>query len=131
MDKQTTDYFTSIIVLAEANFERVQYTIDSTPQRALLKLKAVYASYQILVTELLSDEARKYRYYVLQDNWVEAGFDNAPDARALRLKYSKIGKKHTGELIPHLHLQNKNELLLTEDMTFERFVDWLKENLSV
>ncbi|HEY9706184.1 MAG TPA: hypothetical protein V6C58_27355 [Allocoleopsis sp.] len=129
MDKQTTDYFTSIIAQAQANFEQVQYTVDSTPKRAILRLKAVYDSYQILVTELLSDEERKYRYYILQENWVEAGFDNAPDPRAIRLKYGKIGHEHTGELIPHLHLENKNELLLTEDMTFERFVDWLKENL--
>jgi hypothetical protein len=60
---------------------------------------------------------------------VEAGFDNSPDPRAIRLKYGKIGKDHAGEQVPHLHLEDKTRLLLTDEMTFTSFVAWFKTNL--
>jgi len=72
---------------------------------------------------------RKYRYYVLRGEWVEAGFDNSPDPRAIRLKYGKIGKEHAGENIPHLHLDDKGRLSLTEEITFTAFVEWFRANL--
>jgi len=78
---------------------------------------------------LFSDEVRKYRYYVLQGKWVEAGFDNSPDPRAIRLKHGEIGQEHAGEHIPHLHLEDKTHLSLTKEMTFPEFVDWVKGNL--
>jgi hypothetical protein len=131
LDGKITGDFTHIIEQAKITFSQVQYQIDNTPKRAILRLNACYGEYQILVTELLSNEARQYRYYVLKDDWVKAGFDNAPDPRAIRLKYGKIGYVHSGEFIPHLHLENKNELLLTEDITFDTFIDWLKANLIV
>jgi len=52
----------------------------------------------VLVTELFSDGLRKYRNYVLRENWVEADFDNRPDPHAIRLKYGKIDKDHAGEM---------------------------------
>jgi hypothetical protein len=42
----------------------------------------------------------------------------------------EIGKKHAGEHIPHLHLDDKTNLSLTEEMTFAEFVRWLKSNLQ-
>jgi hypothetical protein len=72
---------------------------------------------------------RKYSYYVLHGKWVEAGFDNSPDPRAIRLKYGEIGQAHAGEHIPHLHLEDKMQLSLTEEMTFTEFVSWVKGNL--
>jgi hypothetical protein len=81
------------------------------------------------VTELFSDAVRKYQYYVLRGDFVQAGFDNSPDPRAIRLKYGGIGKEHAGELIPHLHLENKTRLSLTEEISFSSFVEWVKENL--
>lgn len=60
-----------------------------------------------MITELFS-ELRKYRYYVLRGDWVEAGFDNSPDPRAIRLKYGRIGKEYANEYIPHLHRDDKN-----------------------
>jgi hypothetical protein len=83
----------------------------------------------VFVTELISDEGRQYRYYVLRGDWVEAGFDNSPDPRAIRLKYGSIGQTHAGEPIPHLHRKNKAELFLTDEMSFIAFVHWLKANL--
>ena len=129
MDEKTSRHFAEIIELAQSAFEQVTYEIDATPDRAILRIEAEYGKYHILVTELFSDELRKYRYYVLRGNWVEAGFDNSPDPRAIRLKYGGIGKEHAGEHIPHLHLDDKTRLSLTEEMTFSGFVDWLKSNL--
>ncbi|MGF1518388.1 MAG: hypothetical protein ACFCVB_11360 [Nodosilinea sp.] len=64
---------------------------------------------------------------MLRGNYVEAGFDNSPDPRALRLKYGNIGQSHAGEYIPHLHQSDKTELVLTDEIFFEAFVHWLKE----
>jgi len=130
LDEKTSRHFAEIIQLAQSTFEQITYEIDATPDRAILRIEAEYGKYQILVTELFSDGLRKYRYYVLRGDWVEAGFDNAPDPRAIKLKYGKIGEEHTGENVPHLHREDKTQLYLTEEMTFARFVDWLKSNLS-
>ncbi|MTJ08251.1 MULTISPECIES: hypothetical protein [unclassified Anabaena] len=131
MDTKITDYFTDIVKIAEVNFQQVNYTIDTTPKRSILRLEGQYGEYRILITELFSDELRKYRYYVLRGDWVEAGFDNSPDPRAIRLKYGRIGKQYANEYIPHLHQDDKNQLFLTEEMTFVDFVDWVKTNLDI
>jgi hypothetical protein len=95
----------------------------------MLRLQARYGVYDVFVTELISEGRRKYRYYILREDWVEAGFDNAPDPRAIRQKYGNIGTEHAGENIPHLHLKDKALLYLTEEMTFEGFVNWIKTNI--
>ena len=129
MDEKTSRHFAEIIALAQSAFEQVTYEIDATPNRAILRVNAEYGKYQILVTELFGGWLRKYRYYVMRGNWVEAGFDNAPDPRAIRLKFGKVGQEHAGELIPHLHSEDKTRLSLTEEMTFAEFVRWVKSNL--
>ena len=130
MVEKTSRHFAEIIELAQSVFEGVTYEIDATPDRSILRINAEYGKYQILVTELFSDKVRKYRYYVMLGDWVEAGFDNAPDPRAIRLKYGKIGEEHAGENVPHLHQEDKTKLSLTEEMTFQGFIDWLKGNLQ-
>jgi len=129
LDEKTSRHFAEIIELAQSVFENVVYEIDATPDRSILRINADYGKYQILVTELFGDGIRKYRYYVMRGDWVEAGFDNAPDPRAIRLKYGKIGEEHVGENIPHLHREDKTKLYLTEEMAFQDFVDWLNGNL--
>ena len=129
MDEKTSRHFAEIIELAQSVFENVIYEIDTTPDRSILRINAEYGKYQILVTELFSYGIRKYRYYVMRGGWVEAGFDNAPDPRAIRLKYGKIGGEHAGENVPHLHREDKAKLSLTEEMAFQDFVDWVKGNL--
>ncbi len=118
------------MALAQATFEQVEYTTDATPQRAILRLQVMYGAYRVFITELFSEGVRKYRYYILRGDWVEAGFDNSPDPRAIRLKYSRIGEEHSGEPIPHLHQEDKARLSLTEEITFTAFVDWLKTNIQ-
>ena len=129
MDKDTARHFAEIIELAQKVFTQVTYQIDVTPERAILRMEAEHGKYHILVTELFSDGLRKYRYYILDGYRVEAGFDNSPDPRAIRLKYGEIGQEHTGEYVPHLHLEDKTVLSLTEEMTFQEFVNWLNQNL--
>jgi hypothetical protein len=131
LDAETTAYFADIVELVQASFDNVSYTIDSTPQRSILRLEATYVSYRVLITELFNERVRKYRYYLLKGNYVEVGFDNSPDPRTLRLKYGNISRIHAGagEFIPHLHLKDKSELVLTEEMTVPQFVDWLLENI--
>lgn len=129
MVEKTSRHFAKIIELAESVFENIIIEIDSTPNRAILRLEAEYGMYRILVAELFGDGMRKYRYYAIRGDWVEAGFDNAPDPRAIRLRYGKIGEKHAGEHIPHSHRENKAKMTLTEEMTFEGFIEWLKDNL--
>ncbi|MFZ5908644.1 MAG: hypothetical protein ACOYYU_01355 [Chloroflexota bacterium] len=129
MDEKTSRHFDRIIQLARSSFEQVRYEVNSTPERSILNLWGEQGQYRIFVTELFSDKIRKYRYYVLRGEWVEAGFDNSPDLRAIRLKYGKIGKEYAGENIPHLHLDNKSRISLTEEMTFAAFVEWIRTNL--
>ena len=108
-----------------------EYEIDSTPERAILRITAKYGQYRVFATELLSYLQRQYRYYyLLRGDWVVAGFDDSPDPRAIRLKYGEIGQKHAGEYIPHLHLKDKTRLELTEEMTLLSFTTWLEENIS-
>ncbi len=116
MDTKAQYDFTNIIRLVTQVFTEIEYTTDTTPERAILRLQAKYGQYRVYITELLDKRIRKYRYYALKDEWIEAGFDNSPDPRALRLKYGRIDKQHTGEYIPHLHQENKTQLELTEDM---------------
>lgn len=128
MDEKIAEYFAAVITTAASIFENCAHEQDCTPERAILQLHGEYGSCKILITELFSDKLRRYRYYVLQGNRVEAGFDNAPDPRAIRMKYGKIGKKHAGENIPHLHLDDKTSIVLTEEMMFSDFVEWLQKN---
>jgi hypothetical protein len=129
LDEKTSRHFAEIIELAESVFENVTHEIDDTPERAILRIEAEYGKYRILVMELFSDSIRKYRYYVMRGEWVEAGFDNAPDPRAIRLKYGRIGDEHKGVNVPHLHREDKTRLYLTEEMSFAGFVQWLKSEL--
>lgn len=105
--------------------------MGATPARAILRLEARYGLYRIVVTELIDSSARKYRCYALRDNIVEVGFDNPPDPHALRLKYGRIGEQHVGELVPHMHLANKTELRLTNELNFQDFVAWLTQYLPL
>ena len=129
MDEKASRHFTEIIELAQSVFQNIAHEIDATPDRSILRMEAEYGKYKILVTESFSDGIRKYRYYVMRGDWVEAGFDNAPDPRVIRLKYGKIGEEYTGENVPHLPREDKTQVYLTEEMTFQDFVDWLKRNL--
>ena len=40
-----------------------------------------------------------------------------------------LWKQHRYEPIPHLHLENKTKLELTEDMTCQQLLAWMELNL--
>jgi hypothetical protein len=130
LDTKIAEHFAVIVDSARTVFEQISYQTDITPKRSILNLQARYGMRRVFATELFSDDIRKYRYYVVAGNRVEAGFDNSPDPRAIRLRYGKIGEEHAGEHIPHLHRKDKTEMTLTEEMTFENFVRWLKNNVT-
>ena len=131
MGKEITKHFDDLISHARTIFSQVRFVKDMTPERSILRLQAEYGEYRIVVTELFSDDVRKYSFYVLLEDRIEAGFDNAADIHAIRLKYGQAAKEHIGELVPHLHLKNKTELFLTGEMTFADFAGWLGLNLKL
>lgn len=98
MDEKTSRHFAEIIELAESVFKNVVYEIDATPDRSILRIKADYGKYEILVTELISDGKRKYRYYVMKEDWVEAGFDNALTRVPLNSNMEKSAKNILGKI---------------------------------
>jgi hypothetical protein len=130
LDTTPAGDFVRITTLAREHLEQVQLVEeDYSPERAILRLTARYRHHRVFITEIVSRTSRQYRYYVLDKDVVVVGFDNAADARALHLKYGQKRKKHIGELIPHVHLKNKAQLELTEEMTCAAFLAWLQANV--
>ena len=130
MEETPTEIFAGIIELAQTTFEQVTYSTDYTPERAILRLQGIFKSHRVFIVELIEHRTHKYAYYALREDWVEIGFDNSADPDAIRLKYGKIGSEHAGERVPHLHRANKTEMELTQEMTFEKFVEWLRNNFA-
>lgn len=95
----------------------------------ILRLQAHYKHFEISLTELIADKQRKYRYYVLSKDKVIVGFDNSPDPQAVRLKFGRMGS-FAGSLVPHVHLDNKRTIELTDEMTFPMFIEWLEVHLD-
>lgn len=129
METQTTKYFDNIINKTSAFFVNIKYIIDKTPQRSIIRMTASYKDYRIFITELLCDEYRKYNFYLLKGNYVKVGFDNAPDIRAIKLKFNKIPNNDIDKLVPHVHLKNKTILELTDEKTIDDFIDWISLNI--
>ena len=119
-----------MIALVQETLRRVTVYQDVTPERAILRVDGYFGPYRVCIVEILSRERREYRYYVLEGNRVVAGFDNAPDVRALKERYGDLYRQHMGEAIPHVHWENKTRLELTEDITLSDFLEWLRTNLS-
>lgn len=131
MDQEIRDHFAEIKELTRLHLDKVHIIEeDSTPERALIRLSGRYGRYRIFITEIVSQRIRKYRYYVLDDEEVMAGFDNAADPRALRMKYGHIGQEHAGELVPHLHMEDKAKIKLTDAIECADFITWLREDLA-
>ncbi|MEN8121455.1 MAG: hypothetical protein ABFS35_13975 [Bacteroidota bacterium] len=129
MEREITKYFDNIINDINNFFSNVEYTIDRTPHRAILRINATYQDYRVFVTELISKEYRKYNYYLLSKDYVVVGLDNSQDIRAIKLKYKSIPDSNAERLVPHKHLKNKTILELTEEYTITGFIDWIKINI--
>jgi len=125
-----TEAIGRVVALFEATFAHpIILRREERPNLALIEMDGTYGVYRVHLREIWqTDSARKYAYYVLHQSDVVIGFDNAPDPRALRLKYGKDYVRHRLELIPHRHTEGKRALELTDEMDCAAFVTWLKEN---
>lgn len=130
MDERIATHFDELISLAKAHLADVEVTRrDVTPHRAILELRGLWGEYTVRLVEIIKPDGREYRYYVFDGTYIIAGFNNHADLSAIRLRYGAEWKQHRYEPIPHLHLENKTELELTEEMTSQQFLAWLETNL--
>lgn len=102
---------------------------DVTSRRAILELRGTWERYTIRLVEIIKPDGREYRYYVFDGTYIVAGFNNHADLSAIRLRYGPDWKQHRYKPIPHLHLENKTTLELTEEMTCQQFLTWMELNL--
>ena len=131
METAFTQYFDHLIRQFRDAFDQtVVVDRDEKPSRARLELTGTYNQYQVHFLEiLLPSSERKYAYYVLLGDEVIVGFDNAPDPRALRLKYGDDYTHYRLSRVPHCHTDNKATISLTEELHFEEFLSWIHNNL--
>lgn len=133
MDQAIAGYLDGVIECFSETFRPATVIIrDERPDRSLLELWGHWGSYHVRLHEVVSPTmTRKYAYYVLEGSRVISGFDNAPDPRALRLKYSKASGQHQHEPIPHRHGVDKKDIELTDEMTCQLFTEWVQANLGL
>ena len=124
-------HFDRILALCRVTCMHITLIVrEERPQRALLKLTARYNDFELHISEIVfPDGSRKYAYYVLNNQKIIVGFDNAPDPEALKLKYGTKYARHRLETLPHRHTANKANIMLTDAIEFEQFLTWIQENL--
>lgn len=129
----TAEYFDRVLILCQTVCASVNLVMrDERPERALLKLTARYGDFDLYISEVVfPNESRKYAYYVLQQQKVIAGFDNAPDPEVLKLTYGAEYVQHRLEPIPHMHGVDKMTATLTAIVDVEQFLTWVQTNLSI
>ena len=128
-----TDALDRIVAQFQAVFTRPEILRrEERPDIALLEMRGDYGSYLIYLREIRrADGSRKYAYYAVEQGQVSAGFDNAPDPRALRLKYGPAYPQHRLEPVAHRHTAAKQTLELTPEMDCAAFIAWLQANLPL
>lgn len=126
-----TEAIDQVVLLFQTTFENPSVLRrEERPAIAILEMRGDYGIYQAHLREIWrADGSRKYAYYLLGHSTIIVGFDNAPDPRALRLKYGKDYIQHRLELIPHRHTQEKRTVELTIEMDCVAFIDWIRKNL--
>lgn len=130
MDTGIATHFDELIFLARAHLTDVEVVRrDVTSRRAILELRGTWERYTICLVEIVTPDGHEYRYYVFDGTYIVAGFNNHADLSAIRLRHGADWKQHRYEPIPHLHLENKTRLELTEEMTCQQFLAWVELNL--
>ncbi len=132
MAQSLAETFEPIIKQCQALLSQVNILrYDLYDDYAILRLEGTYKHYLIRVREVRRlDGSYKYSYYVFNQAYqVVAGFDNAPDPKALQLKYGQKYSQHRLETIPHHHTSGKKALELTGEMNVINFLEWLSQNL--
>jgi len=130
MAETPSEYLDRVTARFAAEFAPATVTLrDERSDRHLLEMWGEYGSYRVRLLEVVAAGApRKYAYYVLQDDRVIVGFDNAPDPHVRRLKHGADHAAHLRERIPHRHTANKSLVELTEEMDCAQFAAWVKAN---
>ncbi|MFQ6120717.1 MAG: DUF6516 family protein [Methanosarcinales archaeon] len=130
MDQEIREYFAEIITYVEEHFENIEIKQDLSERRALLKIKCRLRDFKIKITEVIDEDKRKYSYYLIKNDTIIFGFDNAPDPTALKIKYGNGYKQHRTEYIPHFHGKGKRHTELTEETRFEDFLEEINRSLE-
>lgn len=78
----------------------------------------------------METEIRKHFDEIIKEDSVVMGFDNAPDIKALKLKYGKDFIYHLNERIPHFHGKEKKRTELTEEIGFNEFLEKIKSMIK-
>jgi hypothetical protein len=126
METKIRRYFDEIITAAKILLDNIEIEEDLSFKRALLKIAGKRGTFEVKITEIFDEEKRKYAYYMINNGIVEFGCDNAPDKKALRIKYGKDYTKHINEPIPHFHGRNKENTELSIEMDAKEFFEKIK-----
>jgi len=130
MEEDRAGAIRELIRRAQREFCDVRILLqDVSPVRARLKLRGRWRQYEIAISEVILPQARIYSYYALKGGKVVVGFDNTADNEVLRKVYGSDFGKHQYDLIPHKHGPEKQTCEITDEMTFDDFVNWLHNNL--
>jgi hypothetical protein len=126
MEGKIRRHFDQIVTAAKSLFNNIKIEEDISVKRALLQISGKYESFEVKVTEIIDENKRKYAYYLINKGVVEYGCDNAPDIKALKIKYGKDYSKHLNEPIPHSHGKGKKTIELTDEMDAKEFFKKIK-----
>ena len=103
MEDAIRRHFNAIIEDARAVLEDVEIEQDYSVKRALLKINGDF-----------------------KNDFVLIGFDNAPDIKALKIKYGENYVQHHDERIPHFHGRGKESIELTKEISTKEFLETVK-----
>jgi hypothetical protein len=126
MEDEIRRHFDEIIEDASTALEDVEIEQDYSVKRALLKIGGSLGNLKVRITEVIDENKRKYAYYLINKDLVMIGFDNAPDIRALKIKYGKDYGHHLDERIPHFHGKEKKSIELTKEISSKEFLEKVK-----
>lgn len=132
MAKTPTENIEALIAQAQQILTDVHLIRKDVDEgRDLVNLEGKWRDYRVIIQEIhRADGSIRYSYYVLdKNNRLVCGFDNSPDRSAIQLRYGLDWPAHQHEEIPHQHEANRKVTLTTTPMTFEIFVEWMKDNL--
>jgi len=126
MESKIRRHFDEIVTVAQSLLNNIKIEEDLSEKRSLLKISGTFEAREVKITEIIDEEKRKYAYYLINQGVVEYGCDNAPDLKALKMKYGKDYKKHLNEPTPHSHDKGKKNIDLTEEMNVKEFLEKIR-----
>lgn len=130
MARSTRDHYAALTAQVITTLDTVSFQrFEHNPQRALWEIHGTWGKYSVRLKEICSTQGRMYSFYIIDVNTVVIGFDNYPDRHALYAKYQEAFTAHLDELIPHKHSTGKGTLELTDVITVEKFLHYLRKEI--